>query len=160
MNTNNELKCEKVRELLPNYSVGAATLDECTLVEAHVSECANCADELAALNKTGELLSMISLDPAPDLWNAISADLGPRHAGQGVRDWFGGHRFHLTGMAVATAALVMAALFLHPKMSVHEDAGNYLAQHASMSWREPFADKAGLGLIDVAYAAPVSEASH
>lgn len=158
MNTDNELKCRKARELLSDYSMGAVAFDECALVEAHVRECTDCAAELTALNKTGELLNMTQMESAPDQWNAISANLAPRGVRQNMWGWLGNHRFQFAGMA-AVAAIVALAFFSAPHPPMHEDAGSYLAQHASMSWREPFADKAGLGLMDVAYAEPAPEVS-
>jgi hypothetical protein len=101
------------------------------------------------LELTGELLNRTSIEPAPDLWESIRPSLTSREAlsrAGRVRRWFSGHRLQ-SAVGAAAASIAIAGLFLAaPGTPPEVDARAYFANHASMSWREPFADKAGLGL--------------
>jgi len=145
-------ECQRIMELLPGYSVGGGSDRDRALIKAHLSECPSCAEELLALEQTAELVSGLSMDPAPDLWAAIRPNLAPRPAA-GIGWWLRVHRLQ-TALAGTAAAIALGAWLIvapHPEPNI--EAQGYLTGHASMSWNEPFADKAGLGLVE---AIPVS----
>ena len=93
-----------------------------------------------------KLVSDYAVEPAPDLWDAIRPNLAPRPSGIGW--WLRVHRLQ-TALAGASAAVAIAAwLVFAPHPQPNLEAQGYIASHASMSWNEPFADKAGLGLVE------------
>jgi hypothetical protein len=49
---------------------------------------------------------------------------------------------------MATVAIVMILLTGIHAPQTHAGRNAYFTTYASMSWREPFADKAGIGLAD------------
>lgn len=65
-------KMNHVIDDLPKYSVGTLRGRRKARVEAHLRECADCRKELAALERTGELVSAAPLEGAPaDTWEAV-----------------------------------------------------------------------------------------
>ncbi len=154
MDTQGSKNCEEIRNLLPDYSVGAITAYDQLLVEQHLSNCAGCSAELMALERVGALLHATLLEPAPDLWYSIKRELSPRHQGLRIGDlvaWFGTHRFQSAAAAMLMTAAIGAWLLVVPQQPTEAEARSYIAHHASLNWREPFADKVGLGLADTPY---------
>jgi len=155
--------CEEVKRLLPSYSAGTISACDQLLVEEHLADCADCEAELVALDRVGVLLEQTPLEPAPDLWYAIKPNLAPRQWGFRIDDliaWFARHRFQSAAAAVATTMAVGAWLLVAPQPNTEAEGRAYIAQHASLTWREPFADKVGLGLADAPYAEAPAEEAH
>jgi len=147
MSTSQE--CSRIRKLLPDFAAGKGTSRARASVRRHLDSCPECARELRALERTAELLNRGLLEPAPDLWQAIRPNLVPRraHAGPGrLRWWFRTHRIQSAIAGVAAGAVIAVMMIVGPREPVETDSRIYQISHASMSWREPFADKAGLGL--------------
>ena len=146
--------CEEIRNLLPDYSVGAITAYDQLQVEQHLANCMGCTDELTALERAGALLNRTSLEPAPDLWHAIRPSLAPRRQRLRLHEvyaWLGHHRLQSAAAAMATTAAIGAWLLVIPQGGTEAEARTYIAHHATLNWREPFADKVGLGLADTPY---------
>ena len=161
MNTKNE-QCEKMRAMLPSYAVGAGSSRDRHLVADHIADCPACAKELRILERTGEFLSQAGLDPSPDLWEAIRPNLTPRKARGGlgrVGWWLNAHRLQSAAAGALAAISISVWLAVAPHPQPNAEAREYLAGHAAMSWRDPFADKAQLGLIETIPVAITSEAA-
>lgn len=95
-----------------------------------------------------KLVEEVGLEPAPDLWDAIRPNLAPRRGGAGIGWWLRVHRLQ-TALAGTAAAIALAGwLVFAPTPQPNLEAQGYIAGHALMSWNEPFADKAGLGLVE------------
>jgi anti-sigma factor RsiW len=140
-------ECERIAELLPDHAAGAGSPRQKAYVNRHVDACPACARELQALRNTDELLAKMELEPAPDLWDAIRPNLQPRPA-RSKSGWFARHWLRSTAATAVLAAGIAAWMITTPNTQAI-DQQTYLMSHASMSWREPFADRAGLGLIQV-----------
>jgi len=147
MSTSQE--CRRMRKLLPDFAAGKGTSRARASARRHLDSCPECARELCALERTAELLNRGLLEPAPDLWHAIRPNLVPRQARAGLgrlRWWFSTHRIQSTVAAIAAAVVIAVLTITGPRAPSEVDSRIYLTSHSSMSWREPFADKAGLGL--------------
>ena len=140
-------ECERIAELLVDHAAGVGSPRQKAHVNKHVEACPACAWELQALRNTGELLAKMELEPAPDLWDAIRPNLQPRPAPSRT-SWIARHWIKSTAATAVLAAGIAAWMITAPNTQAI-DQQTYLMSHASMSWREPFADRAGLGLIEV-----------
>lgn len=161
MNTKNN-ECERMRAMLPSYAVGAGSSRDRRVVADHVANCPACAQELRILERTGEFLSQAGLDPSPDLWEAIRPNLTPRPAKRGLGRlgwWLNTHRLQSAAAGALAAISISAWLVVAPRPQPNAEAREYLAGHAAMSWRDPFADKAQLGLVETMPVAIESEAA-
>lgn len=68
-------KCDQ-SELVHVYALGALPDSEVAAFEAHISECAECGDELSALRPTVEALVSWPTDvlrPSPTLWSRLAS---------------------------------------------------------------------------------------
>jgi predicted anti-sigma-YlaC factor YlaD len=126
-------------------------------VEKHISRCAECRAELAALERTGALLAAMDLEQAPE-WTR--EELRVQLASRGRRV-FGPQRRWAWGAAVGALAVVMAVLAVmffgpvrttapapHTVVAAEPDAEIQATMqgHLSMAWSAPLADEAALGL--------------
>jgi anti-sigma factor RsiW len=143
-------ECKHILQLLPYYTAGVGTKGSRALVQRHVDICPSCAEELRALQQTAGLLNSVEPESAPDQWDAIRSRLTVRESGSNARRtlaWLGRHRLQSVAATAAAALVIAGVLLTGPRQPTPEaEAQSYFANHASMSWREPFADKAGLGL--------------
>jgi anti-sigma factor RsiW len=161
MNTNNS-ECERMQAMLPSYAVGAGSSRDRRVVADHVANCPACAKELRVLERTGEMLSQAPLDPSPDLWEAIRPNLAPRPATRGlgrVGWWLNAHRLQSAAAGAVAAISISVWLAVAPHLQPNAEAREYLVGHVAMSWRDPFADKAQLGLVETLPVAITSEAA-
>ena len=160
MNTKNN-ECERMRAMLPSYVVGMGSSRDRHMVADHVANCLACAKALRILERTGELLSQAGLDPSPDLWDAIRPNLATRKAKGGLGRfgwWLSAHRLQSAAAGAVAAISISVWLAVAPHPQPNAEAREYLAGHAAMSWRDPFADKAQLGLVETMPVAITSEA--
>ena len=97
--------CEAVREQLPEASLGTLRRELATVVERHLTWCAGCRKEAAALEEGAAVLGILAgTGPPPGLEDRVVAAVG-RWSGAGRR------RPIARGVAlVAAAALAVAAL--------------------------------------------------
>jgi len=148
VDTPRDRQCEQVRNSLSDFLIGHMSKHTKSAVQRHLDVCEACRNELAALQRTGELLSMISLPEAPDLWPAISAKLETRVPSlpRRLSWWFVRHQVQ-SAVAVVLILIISTMFLMTGNQSLHEPRPEtYLTTHASMSWRQPFADRAALGL--------------
>jgi len=153
MSTRQDSECERIWELLPDFAVGRGSARARASIQCHLDSCPACAREVRALERTSELLNRTPAEPAPDLWDAIRPNLATRKAPAGagrLRWWFARHRLQSAIAGMAAAIAIAALLVTSPQTPPEVEAQTYFSGHAAMSWREPFADKAGLGLAGFA----------
>lgn len=150
-------ECRHIRSILADYSVGNLSIAKRDRVRKHVESCPDCAAELSAIEATAGLLDRAALEPAPNQWEAIRANLQPRRRTSRARWWFARHRLQSAIAATAAVAAIAVALLTGNQPSTEIEAQTLFADHASMSWREPFADKAALGMAPVVPVATGSE---
>lgn len=148
MNMQSSMKCERVKELLPEFVVSNGKMRIAPDISAHLESCEECTKEYRALMRTGELLDSSLIDPVPDQWSAVSARLRPRSVvgRAGLRGWIVGHRLQSAFAFSVTAALVIGVFTAKPPVKPSSNMQPMYMNHVSMIWREPFADHAGLGL--------------
>ncbi len=149
------MDCADIRKILPDYTVGALEEHIAAHVRAHLAECESCRRELAALERTGELLApLLPADPPRDLWPKIRAQLEPRT--QPKPAW---RVYWKPAMAIAAAAAILiVALLAWPLMQAAPPAtpdlpvlavaeGNtYAEAQIAAAWDQPLADEASLAL--------------
>jgi anti-sigma factor RsiW len=149
-------ECDKIRGQLADYVVGGLRGRAQARVEAHLRACEVCQRELAALERTGELLDAVGREEAPTrTWESIRREIeGRRRApvGTGLR-W-------AWALAVTTAALVLMAfgalklrqhaLEATPQVAVvaevDEEMRATMEGHLSAVWAAPLSDEAAVGL--------------
>ncbi len=146
--------CIDIRSILADYAVGSLRDSDRLRVRRHVQDCEHCAAELQAIEATGALLDQAVLTPAPDQWEAIQAGLRPRKSTVG--SWLARHRLQSALAATASVVAIAAGLLFSNRPPAEVEAQTLFVDHATMSWREPFADRAALGL---AVAVPVEKRS-
>jgi len=146
---------DHIVDRLPDYAVGALRGRAKARVESHLAECAACRGELAALQRTGELLNAVSLEDAPpETWEAVRERVGElRRAAAPARPRFA------WGLAMGLVAVLIVALgiFLQRPTPVGEpllvmavEADDEMQAtidgHLSTMWAAPLADEAAVGL--------------
>ena len=146
---------DHIVDRLADYAVGALCGRAKARVETHLAECAICRRELAALQRTGELLNAVSLEQAPpETWEAVRERIGDlRRASAPTRPRFA------WGLAMGLAAVLIVALgiFLQrptpvgePLLVVAVEADDEMQAtiegHLSTMWAAPLADEAVVGL--------------
>lgn len=146
-------ECQWTKKL-SEYVVGGLKGRAKDNLARHLSECAVCRRELAALERTGVLLDALSLEQAPEgTWEAINARL--RRGAAPVRArlrWALG----VAMGAVALVVIVFGILIMQPSemrtpMTVNNIEADQEMQatmegHVSTTWAAPLADEAAMGL--------------
>lgn len=146
---------DHVVDQLADYAVGAVRGRQKARVERHIAECADCRRELAALQRTGELLNAVSLEHAPpETWDAIRTkidDLQRTTAPARPRFAWG------LAMGVVAVLIVALGIFLQRTTPVREPVLVVVAEaddemqatidgHLSTMWAAPLTDEAAVGL--------------
>lgn len=146
---------DHIVDRLADYAVGALRGRAKARVESHLAECAACRGELAALQRTGELLNSVALADAPaETWEAVRERVGElRRAAAPARPRFA------WGLAMGLVAVLIVALgiFLQrptpvgePLLVVAVEADDEMQatidDHLSTMWAAPLADEAAVGL--------------
>lgn len=110
------MKCEELGELLPDYIQGDLAADQRILVEQHLKECAQCADEVNLWNK---LTLLPELEPNPRMRARFTGMLEAYQEGQAARSRNGREWYRkLAGILFGgvwrapVSGLVWAVLFL------------------------------------------------
>ncbi len=140
---------------LADYAVGALRGREKARVESHLTRCVACRRELAALQRTGELLSSVSLEQAPpETWEAVRERIGDlRRAAAPARPRFAWR----LAMGLVAVLIVALGIFLQwptpvgePLLVVAVEADDEMQAtiegHLSTMWAAPLADVAAVGL--------------
>ncbi|MEN6304271.1 MAG: hypothetical protein ABFD96_16175 [Armatimonadia bacterium] len=139
------MKCRYCREL-SDYQVGLLKAPERAALEQHLRECACCREELAALQRTAELLRPMPVADAPrETWQHVQARLTPRkqHHHVPARYWVPAAAAVLL-LLVVTMSLVVPLLNGGGALPVADDG--YAQVQLAADWGSPLADKAALGL--------------
>ncbi len=139
---------------LAEYAVGALRGRTKARVEAHLRDCAECRRELTALERTGDLLNAVPLEPAPQhTWEAVRGRIASRAPAPA--------RPRLSWVfAVGAVALVMIVIglsfVLRPVGDVASDVIVAAEPDDAMlvtiegylpaTWSAPLADEAAVGL--------------
>ena len=149
-------ECDKLRDQLAEYAVGALRGRSKSRVAAHLRACEACRKELAALERTGELLNAVASQAAPaETWRAIRQEIA---AGERVRVAPRRRLAWVAATSVAALLLVVLGMFLltptgpsaPPELVVAAEADEEmeatLQGHLSAVWAAPLADEAAVGL--------------
>lgn len=162
------MECERVANLLPEYSVGALTARQRDGIEAHLAGCAACRRELGALEATERLLCTLpAMEPSRALWPGISEAIRAR----GVRaPWWRRvlappRRGWTVAIAAAVMVLVLAVGILPnrtgtPTQLTYQpdpESAVYAEWYAAAAWNSPLADRSAMA-VTLAYA-PAQEES-
>jgi len=147
------MRCDEVRSQLADYAVGGLGRRRRAEISAHVETCQACRADLAALARTGELLSDLELQSAPaHAWDSIRYRIQEKLRPTQRRAWERG--WSVAGLALAV--LVVAAVTFLPGLkpepetvvAVQVDAEMQasLEGHLAAVWSAPLADAAEVGL--------------
>lgn len=139
------MKCRECRKL-SDYQVGLLSSVERQALEQHLQGCASCRDELAALQRTVELLQPMPVADAPrETWQQVQARLTPRkqHHHVPARYWVPAAAAVLL-LLVVTMSLVVPLLSGGGALPMADD--RYAQVQVAADWGSPLADKAALGL--------------
>ncbi len=151
--------CDRIRTQLANYAVGGGNRWRRGRLQRHLDACAGCRRELAALTRTGELLSVLPLESAPPgTWEAIRAHLASqpvpeRRVSRGLNR----PRWRLALAAAVLMAIGAGLLSLSPRHPVTPPRGMAVVQtdpdmqdsvdgHLLAARVSPMADEAAYGL--------------
>ena len=149
-------KCDRVRMALADYVEGSLRGRARARVEAHLRGCADCRAEVAALERTGELLRETRVIPAPGrLWGSIEAEIARRESVPVIRGLQ--HLWRGAVAAAALAAVLIGIWMVRPQeapiaaptvqqVAIDEEFQSTLEGHLSAIWVTPLADEAALGL--------------
>lgn len=139
------MKCRNCRKL-SDYQVGLLSAAERQALERHLVECASCREELAALQRTVELLRpMPAVDAPRETWQHVQARLTPRkqHHHVPARYWIPAAAAVLL-LLVVTMSLVVPLINGGGALPMADD--RYAQVQLAADWGSPLADKAALGL--------------
>ncbi len=79
------MDCRGTREALYEYLKGWCGPEEAGAVEAHLSGCPDCQAEIRSARSSLSLLQILpEIEPAPETWNRIKAQIAPRRAASPV----------------------------------------------------------------------------
>ncbi|HEY3416029.1 MAG TPA: zf-HC2 domain-containing protein [Armatimonadota bacterium] len=138
------MKCPTL-DGLAEYQADVLSTAAAERVRQHVASCTHCRQELAALAKTGELLTVLPAPVLPDnLWAGVAARL-PERPRQAAWWW-------RTATGIGLAAVLVASLTLtrlHPSTlpPAPAEASAYVTNHQLLSAQDPLTDRASLGVM-------------
>lgn len=141
------MRCDEVRRVLPEYSVGALGPLRAWRVRRHLKGCPSCGGELEALQRTARLIESIPLeDPPRELWESIRSRIDVGGAAEPTWPrWFVKLAPLVGALTAAAASIAIYLLALRP-----EEPGKALElefrQHLLASWESPFSDPASLAV--------------
>ncbi len=148
--------CDRIREQLSLYAVGGLSRRARAGIERHLRSCLNCASELAALARTGDLLGAIAPHSAPaSLLESVRREVLARprpSAGTHLR-----RIWRLALGATTLAAVIVGGLVLRPHQPAappvmtaveptDSDTPAAMQAHLAAQWSTPLADEAAVGL--------------
>jgi anti-sigma factor RsiW len=144
-----------VKDQLAEYAVGGLSGRARARIEMHLRGCAECREELAALERTGELLAAVPLEDAPaGTWGAVRQRIAPRAQTPARRAPL---RWAWGTVGVAALVVIMLGAFLlwplgggGPGLVIATEPDDELAAtiegHLPTVWAAPLADEAAVGL--------------
>ncbi len=150
------MKCEKIKKILPEYSVGGLSNRKRKLIKKHVDNCPDCSRELILLDKTALLLDSIPQEEPPDfLWEGVKIGIIQQKRHElwtflhGIVEWFWGKRIIALTAGLTILILVLGLYFTIWRSPVEPQSELYTETeyHTLSYWNTSFADKAALGMI-------------
>ena len=107
------LTCRRLRPALVDLAVGALHPDDAQPVTAHVTGCAACRDDLAAMRGVSSVLGEPAApEPDDEFWRAQRRSIMRRIGARSERTRTSARRWKLAG-AVATVAIGLVVAHLH-----------------------------------------------
>jgi anti-sigma-K factor RskA len=100
---------DETAELLGVYAIDAVEGDEAAAVERHLATCPRCTEEVARHHQTTALLANTGSDAPAELWEQISARLGPRPTPPAANYDIGRLRTRRRAVRAAAGGLAAAA---------------------------------------------------
>jgi len=145
------VRCARVRENLTEYQFGLLDESASREVRAHLDECADCREELAALERLDALMEPAEQFEAPrNMWAGIQSRMKPRRSAW-WRVWYESPK---PALAMAAAMLLaVGGLWLGLRggpsdVQSYEVLGSdYQEQQIVAQWSQPLADDAALGVM-------------
>lgn len=146
-------QCHRYNRQLADYVVGGLRGRRLARLEDHLTACSSCRQEVAALQRTGELLTSQLLHPAPArVWEGVSQQLRQRAAyvTRPLR-WVWGVAAVCLVLGIAMAFTLVRTPIAAPPVPVAMSEGDVemeglFAERAATTWDTPLADDAALGL--------------
>jgi len=145
------VRCAQAREKLTEYQLGMLGDAATGEVERHLAECAQCREELAALERLDALVSPAEQYTAPEgMWHGVRAGMKPRR-----RPWWEAWRVAPKPALAMAAAMLLAVSGIWiglrggpVETSAEEVLGaEYQEQQIAAQWSQPLADDAALGVM-------------
>ena len=144
------MNCKKVNDLLNDYLSKCLPEDQCCLVELHIRECGDCANELETYQDIRRELRALSYHEAPvHVWSCIREKVaGNRRAESCWSRWI----MRPLVIAPALAVLLLLTIFLiHPfgnsdrvtqarALLSAPEYGSYITAHSGVQRHIPFSD--------------------
>jgi predicted anti-sigma-YlaC factor YlaD len=145
------MRCEDVRELLPEYSVGALKRKVARRIGNHLETCPDCRDELDALERAIKMVEELPMEMPPErIWRSIAVQIEaePEVGKRPWRRWFSPKLIPAwAGLALIGLALGIYLGFLrNPQDEAQPIIPLELKQHVMAAWDAPFSDTAALAL--------------
>jgi len=145
--------CADVREKLTEYQLGLLDEAEAGELRLHLDECADCREELEALERLDALIKPAEQLSAPDgMWLGIHARMKPRQRAP----WWSWLQAPRPALAMAAAMLlavggVWLGLRGGPESTTSYEVlgADYQEQQIVAQWSQPLADDAALGVMYV-----------
>jgi len=151
------MECDKIRKLLPDYSVGALSKKKREEIKQHIDNCPDCQRELMFLDKTAFLLDSIPQEEPPDfLWEGVRREIIQQESPQDkqpifqrVFGWMWTKRIPVFVASLALLILVAGVIYFAVWHQQPESDTLYaeMEQQTFSYWNSPFADRAALGVL-------------
>lgn len=160
-------RCQKIQNLFSDYRTGILSPQKCRDVEAHISQCPKCAEELRVLDNVLALVERNTTDyePPVGLWNGVYNRITQaQHTDSraAIGRWLL-QPLHAFGTAVAVAVLVAAIIVggiqrndTDYSVASHSRA-EYIQGHVLYAAQAPLADRAGYLSLVVATSSEASD---
>ena len=148
------MRCDEIQTGLAEYSVGGKSRWQRWHTRRHLQRCADCQQELAALQRTGEMVATVELESAPEqTWAAIEHQIADSARARAPKVWK-----RWVAMAALSLVIVIMAVLTHipwggqeqitvqPMTKVDAEMQSAEAGHLSAAWSAPLSDPAAMGL--------------
>jgi len=111
------MNCHEITERFDDYLDGRLDTAEEEELQAHVTGCSSCAEEMASVRELRNLAAALpsSLEPSRDLWSGIEAGISETNV---VRGRFGRNAFLAAAAAVVIVSSVVTAYFVGRSQAV------------------------------------------
>ena len=150
------MECDKIRKLLPDYSVGALSRKKREEIKQHIDNCPDCQRELMFLDKTASLLDSIPQEEPPDfLWEGVRREIIQQENPEDklpiwdkIFEWMWTKRIPAFAASLAFLILIAGVVYFTvwhqpPESTPYAE----MEQQTFSYWSSPFADRAALGVL-------------